>query len=207
MTLPIAPPRISASAQPNRRWPPCRAQHPDDEDRGGDAQADEEPALPARGAGEERERRAGVVGADDVEERRRRGATSLSWKVADDQRLGDLVEQTITRQRRCRARATSEPACRRPSGDPRAASPAPNRLLVQRPQIVGCAGSLPTSRALVPAALALGRRRSTSASTKNSLASAVSPADSSVRRRGDEHEAAGRRRARPASAQSLRRRP
>jgi hypothetical protein len=41
--------------------------------------ADEEPALPARGAGQEGERRAGVVHAHEVEERRHR-ALSPSWK-------------------------------------------------------------------------------------------------------------------------------
>jgi hypothetical protein len=43
------------------------------------AQADEEPALPARGVGQERERRAGVVRAHEVEELGD-GRTSPSWK-------------------------------------------------------------------------------------------------------------------------------
>ena len=67
-------------------------EHPDDEARGQRSQADEEPALPARGAGEEREGRAGVVHAHDVEERGD-GAAVAELEVAEDQRLGELVEQ------------------------------------------------------------------------------------------------------------------
>ena len=57
-----------------------------------DAEADEEPALPARRAGEERERRAGVVRAHDVEERRDVAAVA-ELEVAEDQRLRELVER------------------------------------------------------------------------------------------------------------------
>ena len=63
-----------------------------------DAEADEEPALPARRAGEERERRAGVVHAHDVEERRDRAAVA-ELELAEDQRLRELVEHDDQRAR------------------------------------------------------------------------------------------------------------
>jgi hypothetical protein len=45
-----------------------RAQHPEDEHGWRHGDAGEQPALPARGRGQERERGAGVVRPDDVEE-------------------------------------------------------------------------------------------------------------------------------------------
>ena len=66
------------------------AQHDDDEHRCHGAQRDEEPALPARGAGQEAESRAAVVHAHDVEEV---GdvARVAELEAAEDEPLGGLV--------------------------------------------------------------------------------------------------------------------
>jgi hypothetical protein len=67
-------------------------QHPDNEDRRRGAEADEEPALPARRAGEKRKRRSGVVYANQVEERSD-GSAVTELECADHEQLGQLVEQ------------------------------------------------------------------------------------------------------------------
>ena len=113
ITLPSAPPRISASAQPNRRWPPWRASSQTMKTAAASPSADEEPALPAARVVEERERGAAVVGADDVEERRHRA------RVAELERARRSSPWSAGRgrspRRRCRARAAATPGCAPPS--------------------------------------------------------------------------------------------
>ncbi|MPM44898.1 hypothetical protein SDC9_91580 [bioreactor metagenome] len=72
--------------------PRMRAQLPDDEDGGGQADAGERPALPAAGIGQEAEGGAGVVGTNHIEEARDVGGVA-QLVVAEDEHLGELVGQ------------------------------------------------------------------------------------------------------------------
>ena len=138
--LPSAPPRISASARAEQRSRPLRAQQhaitTDCDQRDGDEKA----ALPAGGAGEKAESRAGVVGQHQIEK-----AACTATRLAAAEPAADRdtwsAWSSDDHQRapaRTSARAWSRHAKRR-------ASPAPYRLATQRPHSAGCAASAPTS--------------------------------------------------------------
>ncbi len=95
---PMAPPRMQAIAKLETVSARVRLQHPDDEDRRAHADAGEQPALPARVVGQEREGRPGVVGSHDAEEARDAGRVAEPV-VAEDQRLGELVQENRTSAR------------------------------------------------------------------------------------------------------------
>mmetsp|Transcript_5263 Transcript_5263/g.19703 ORF Transcript_5263/g.19703 Transcript_5263/m.19703 type:complete len:215 (+) Transcript_5263:140-784(+) len=120
--------------------------HEDQEDRRSQGDRDEEVALPAARIVQEAERRAVVVGADQVEEAGDR-AHLTELEGTDDEDLGELVgqdDQARDQQPLQQAGAGRSVLARHAQATFRT-SPAPCRLLSQRPHSVGCAATLPTS--------------------------------------------------------------
>lgn len=97
ITLPIAPPRISASALQNRRWPAFFFQQVDDEEGRGDADAGEEIALPAGALCQEAEGSAFVINQYQIEKRGHRSRFPIGEQARDGD-LGQLVEQDHDRR-------------------------------------------------------------------------------------------------------------
>ena len=134
-----------------------RPQHPDDQACRQQPDGGEKPALPTRGARQEREGGAAVMDPDQVKEAGDH-RTVAQAVVAHHQHLTKLVGQQDdggqgqpAQHAGCGRLAGPGGSCRRrrlASAGHQAkcrVSPAPNRLLVQRPHSVGCAGSVPSA--------------------------------------------------------------
>ena len=160
ITLPSAPPRISASAeaeQPLAAWRRTASRH--DEPRRPPRCRRRTSAASPIAAGEERERGAGVVRAHDVEERACID-DPRAWKMPRISRALVNWSAKITASAMPSQRAVPgrEAWCRRVRRA-RRGSPAPNRLAAQRPQIVGCAASRRRRRASASSARTWRARR------------------------------------------------
>ena len=144
------------SATPQTKKPAVGLEHPQDKARCQHPYDGEKPALPTARTRQKRERRAAVVYAHQIEKAGDSVAVAPLVE-AQNQHFGELVGyQNDQRQPQPlqHAAAASDgfeagfgggtAGLARHQATVRA-SPAPNRLLVQRPQIVGCAGSAPTS--------------------------------------------------------------
>ena len=116
-----------------------RFEHPDDKNRCSNTDASKKPALPATCIGQKRESSTGVVHANNI---KKTGDVSrvAQTVIAQDQHLGELVcNQYQQRQAQPRQHATRRfgKVCFCHYANV-LVSPAPYKLLIQRPQIVGC---------------------------------------------------------------------